>query len=235
MFCPVNEAFDNDTHKRIEKYENNRHKQINNMVSDAQQLHQQYDLEPPHTYEYDLNPNQGIISNYEFANAFFNAQGDYEDENYGTSIEKLKEKQMESEDNFTFSDFTLETEESKVNKKKGTKHTHSFYISYFLDKFLHDDMASLVSSHQKDDDEVFEHIKQCKYCRSKVNEEMKDYYQQEISKVDEQPPIVKERSFSPINFGYDIKEIVVIILVGICIIFILDLFVKIGRKTMSVA
>jgi hypothetical protein len=88
-------------------------------------------------------------------------------------------------------------------------------------------------------------VRKCKYWRLEVKKRMRLHYINDINNPynnDINNKIVKANNvkekdiydYLPSSIiGYDIKEIIVIIIIGICLIFILDLFVRIGRKTMK--
>jgi len=111
-------------------------------------------------------------------------------------------------------------------RKKHTKYSHNYYIKKFLQDISNDgDTLSLTSSL---DDIVYDHIKKCKYCKTKINKRLNKPYQKKLEPI---KSILSPKILPETILGYDIKEIIIVILIGICLIFILDLFVKIGRKT----
>ena len=79
------------------------------------------------------------------------------------------------------------------------------------------------------------HIKSCKYCKSKIKEKLNsNNVKQEITNVVENNSPMKflEHFDGNINiFGYNLKELIIIIMAGIILVFVLDLLVKIGRRT----
>jgi len=105
------------------------------------------------------------------------------------------------------------------------KRSHNYYIETFMHEFLDDgDMVSMASS----ENDMYDHIKRCKYCRSMIAKKMS-----RTMLTDKKATVSKlqtQMGAASSILGYDLKEIIIIILVGICIIFIMDLFVKIGKK-----
>jgi hypothetical protein len=136
--------------------------------------------------------------------------------------------------------------------KNKMKHAHQYYIKKFIQGIIDEDLISLTSSQ---DNNVYDHIKECKYCKSQINMKMKQYYishdknnkDELIIPQSKNNELLKKQSendiddkfykknlskfFSQTFVGYDIKEIIIIIIIGLCIIFILDMFVRIGKKT----
>ncbi len=127
--------------------------------------------------------------------------------------------------------------------KSKSKRSHQYYIKKFV-KAMIDEAASLDNSIGSSSLEsfanydVYNHVKRCKYCRSEAHKRLRSFYAKENK---DDTNIKKEIEGFENNFtipkdillGYDLKEIVIIIIIGIILIFILDLFVKIGRKTMN--
>jgi len=123
--------------------------------------------------------------------------------------------------------------EGKKKKKK-----HNYYIQQFLREIRSDenDTISITSTKQSD---IYEHIRKCKFCKYQIGKKLNVDKDKDIAKtiedidnsmmdnmlddmVDNKPE--KEKT------GHDIKDIILIIVIGIVIIFILDLFVKLGSR-----
>lgn len=123
---------------------------------------------------------------------------------------------------------------------------HQYFINQFINSIVDDDFSTSLGSQTSN---IYDHIKSCKYCRTHINQRMKSHYS---------PPVLPESSPSPtakpstlpyllrsshsffnklshISFGYDMKEILVIIIISVVVILIIDLFVKIGsyKKILS--
>ena len=106
---------------------------------------------------------------------------------------------------------------------------------------MQDNYNDNISTPSLDMSDVYDHLQKCKYCRSQINQKMKQSYAvNAVNTVNGINPVKKVESFNTDSVynsikntfcGYEFREIIIIILVGIIIIFILDLFVKIGRKT----
>jgi len=151
---------------------------------------------------------------------------DWEEKNdslspYSMSIDSLDEVNFDK----SYTDQSLSELDIKKLAKK-PKYSHNYYINKFLQDISNDgDTLSLTSSQ---DDIVYEHIKKCKYCKTQINKKLR---QQIINKPEPVKSIIYPKILPTTILGYDIKEIIIIILIGICLIFLLDLFVKIGKKT----
>lgn len=240
IYCAINEAFDNSLKKQICDYEertNNYKKSLqedfehNNFIQGSFDNYSDIDI---HKKEMPLHNN--LIQHPNIYPAFFTAQGDYSSKGpyFGTSINDLKK----NNDNinefdsllFTESPETIESvfsDEFSIKKKKNEKILdHSYYINKFI-KNLTDEYDS-VSLESSNNDAIFSHVKNCKFCKGKVNEKLKLHFNPKpkndikLNKINEY--------FSNQSLGYNLKELFIIILGGIVLVFILDLLVKIGKK-----
>lgn len=188
------------------------------------------------------NNNQIMMpdSDPEIYPAFFTAQGDYSTQGpyYGTTINELKDGGVNDMDSFSLpdSEYTNESlilkDSKKSNKKKEKTKTkvidHEYYIDKTIKSLLEDqDSHSLSSLASSQNNYVYQHVKSCKYCKSKINEKMKEHFQPEIKKEKNKDTV---EYFDMNNLGYDLKEIFIIILAGVVLVFILDLLVKIGKR-----
>ena len=247
MYCAVDEAYDGDANTRInDKYE--RH--YNNQDPNHQDHNDNQDIETFDNYgDIDItqNNNNNIVEQAPIFPAFFTAQGDYSTQGpyYGTTINDLKDDpdKNNNKDNDSFSildsDFTndslfLPKQTKKIQEPK-KKIDHDYYIDKMV-KSLLEDHDSLASSQNNF---VYIHVKSCKYCKDRINEKMKKHFQQDSLEIptnlddikrDKQDKKDIKEYFDMTNIGYDLKEILIIILAGIVLVFILDLLVKIGRR-----
>ncbi len=186
-------------------------------------------------------PNDGIIQYPQFQQSFFSAQGDLN----GTSVDQLRDQQGAAvfDDMTTFDTRSdtidlsmLESEESaslpSLKSYHKPKRSHNYYIKKFISRMMdEEDMMSMASSQ---DDDVWQHVQKCKYCRTQVSDHFKIMHtpMSEYSEEPEKPNVVDKIKTTRIG-GYDLKEIMVMIIVGICFIFMLDVFFKLGRKTLE--
>ncbi len=154
-------------------------------------------------------------------------------------------------------------------KAKPQKLSHQYCISRFIYDIMDDNssMASMLTTGSTQNSDVYDHIKGCKYCRTQINQKLKQRYITEqkqnafhesiASAASAKVPLHDIQQIHTMNYpkqvttsesvpsptkvtqvksiankilGYDIKEIVIIIFIGVFIIFVLDLFVKVGRK-----
>lgn len=155
---------------------------------------------------------------------FFNAQGDLSNDGpyFGTSIYELKKKEEEEEEN-DIDDSSLFDDVYSVDNTI----SHNECINKFV-KGIVDDNTSMMSYY---DSNVYDHIKKCKYCKVQINDKIKRYYNNKID-INNTPKDegIIEPLFSGKFIGYDMKEIILIIIIGVIVVFILDLLVKIGKK-----
>lgn len=131
----------------------------------------------------------------------------------------------------------------ETRNKYQKKHSCGYYINKFIETIIYADNASITSTtsitssedikHASKFDDIYDHVKKCSFCRSHINIKMKKMYKQDpipiMNKYEEPNQIV--HSIKNQIKDFDLKEIIIIIIVGIIIIFILDMFVKIGRKS----
>lgn len=233
-YCAVNEAFDNSLNQKINEYDRNNN--INNVKN-------KNDIVPPDTFDnYSDIDIQNHFSNninqyHTMVPAYFTAQGDYNTKGPyyvsgatgGTSINELKNNTHDDYDSLSLLDSDL-SEESTLNVKP-KKINHEYCINKIIKGFIEDqDTLSLASSQN---DEEYKHVKTCKYCKTKINQRMRKYYKtQETTdqKIQQKQKEDIREYFDVDNLGYDLKELLIIILAGIILIFVLDLLVKIGKK-----
>jgi len=147
-------------------------------------------------------------------------------------------------DSLSFDNNTLSDEISlipKSKKKNNTKNKnndttkyfdHDYCVKIITKELLNNDDATLMSSHNG---KIYKHVKNCDICKNKIKKNMKDQYCDKIENniIDSKPNNIEhfkvpEEQSSVI--GYDIKELVLIILGGIILIFVFDLLVKMGEK-----
>jgi hypothetical protein len=163
-----------------------------------------------------INNNNNTPNNMHYP-SFFNAQGDYES-NAGTTINQLKNNISIAEDTFSL-DSTITAPSIPKPKPQKNVYDHDYYASKFARDMMTTDLESLMSNNDK----VYKHVKSCKICKQKVKGLMKDQYCPDIL------PQVNVEHFDGNIIGYDIKELILIILGGIILIFVFDLLVRVGR------
>jgi len=179
---------------------------------------------------------------------FFNSQGDLENSQHntydmsqmnGTTIKQLKDNSSlasletsfaPSINDISYDDMSrgkpATTTEYKMHNRpeprtnSSTQMKHEYCIKRFVDSIIYNDDVRTVDS---SDDEIYNHIKDCKYCKTQINTKMKHYY---IAKTE---PKIQEH-FDEGSGEYSIKEIMIIVIIGILLIFVIDLLVKLGKK-----
>jgi len=139
-------------------------------------------------------------------------------------------------------------ENNKKNKKSISNMSHDYCVNMFVRE-----MNDNVSVNNSIDGNIYIHIKHCKICKQKLNNYMKNNIKEEFNGGDDNESMssgeivaTNNRIYNNIqstipnniykyisidSLGYDLKEIMIIFLSGIVLVFILDLLVKIGRKT----
>jgi NAD+--asparagine ADP-ribosyltransferase len=156
---------------------------------------------------------------------FINAQGDMADKiNYqnpslqGTSLQDLKSEEIGSEDSL-FDEDSLSFSEGTTRSDQFTSDTFSLNSS---------DINSLQTI-SDDNNSLFDN----KYVSKDLEQKLKNS-EDEIKKLKDQINNKKNASSEVSNFAEniksDIKEITIVIVIGLIIIFLLDLFYKIGKK-----
>jgi hypothetical protein len=173
---------------------------------------------------------------------YFSVQGGL----VGTSIEDLKQLER---NNFHKDDKSLETSYSFLDKKYKKKISHNQCINKFVKSITREDsdMFSLASSQ---DDDVYDHLKYCKYCRTKINMKIKVYYLHKLNKKKSRYtkrqnykhlsyPRSREVSRSILKsrygqstsfFGYNSHDIIVTGVIIILTLLILDMILKFGKN-----
>jgi len=157
----------------------------------------------------------------------------------GTSITDIKNK-FNDNDSISVSLLNLDSESYdnfyfKQKPKKNVKYPHQYYIKKFIQDITNDD--DILSQTSSRDDLIYNHVRKCKYCKTQINHKMKNYYNNIFIKdadkkneKDKQICIERfESNFEQKPKCYELREVIVIILIGIIIIFMLDLFFKMSK------
>jgi len=76
--------------------------------------------------------------------------------------------------------YGLGSEDETIVPIRRRKRSHPYYINKFLNSFTDDDLMSLASNY---DNDMYRHIVACKYCRMKINYEMKKRFLNELANV----------------------------------------------------
>lgn len=210
MYCAIDDASNNSLKNKLEQYDN-----INKFDFD--------------NYG-DVSVNNNIQTNARYP-SFFNAQGDYEKNNNGTTINQLQSNTNQSLiDSLSFDDVSSELNVSSIHNNKALD--HDYCINVITKELLNNGNESLMSSH---DGRVYKHVKGCKICKNKIKSIMKERYcdnnNNNSGATDSDNKLVETNKIIGANImGYEIKELVLIILGGIMLIFIFDLLVRMGSK-----
>lgn len=223
MYCNVDEAYNFQSRKNNNK---------NNMI-----LPSSFD-----TYnEIDIQNHFNNNINNNTIPAYFTTQGNYNNDTYqGTSINDLinKNQVLDDSDSSSFFDSEVYNVKNKKNKNKKVDMSHEYCINKVMGDLIYDNSSLISSQNKSENNEVYKHARSCKYCKNKINEKIKSYYcNNNINEKIQIMEIKQDKNlneyFSIESFGYSLKELLIIILAGIILIFILDLLVKIGRKMSS--
>ena len=236
-YCAVTEAFDNSLKQKINEYDKNNINNNNNNNNNNNKLPHTNDIVAPdafdnysdidiqHHFNNNINQYQTMVP------AFFTTQGDYSTKGpyFGTTINDLQNNTGNDSDNLSLFD-SNSSEESIISKKLPKKINHDYCINKIVKDLLDDpDTVSLASSQN---DEAYKHVKICKYCKTRINQRMSEHFNpNQISEPKQIKPIENIKEYFDVgNLGYDLKELLIIVLAGIILIFILDLLVKIGKR-----
>jgi len=166
------------------------------------------------------NPLSEQLKNYDNCvnQSFFSAQGDYsrnqQGEVKGTSIKDLQNNGTEEEISLPDS-FSTDEHNQVID--------HDQCINHFVKDFLQN--QDNISTGSSLDTNVYKHIKICKYCKNKINEIVNGTQRRQIK-----PQTEENHEVEKTMFGYNMKELLLIILLPIILIFIFDLLVKIGKR-----
>jgi len=256
MYCGVEEAFDNPLQQQLKEFE--KEQQINNykqsLVDNVKMEQDVNRLESPQDNSaadanYSYFTAQGNIGSFEgtkikdlkskdttsLGSLIDTDLSDYSNESlFSESIKSLPSSSSVSMDTVSLLDF-------KKNKKKYINElesidnsmkdrSHEYYIRHFIKDFK--DTESIAFS-KKEYEDLHDHLKTCRYCKEEIKLRLNGTI---VDNVPEKQNIIKK----PVELGpshgssimdrVDIKDVVVVIVVGIIIIFLLDLFIKINKK-----
>ena len=255
MFSNINEAYeDNPLGQQLKKFENDRYKQsLINSISKEQRIYNNYNDESVDQYS---DPYTNDHQSYTNTNqSFITTQGNVEPINkQGTRISDLRRDKDDSSLGSILDDSLFSSEEASIEssisndtivpykKSHSMKdRTHEYYIRNFIKDFGDNDSSSLTKHEYED---TYDHIKTCKYCKDEIKLRMNgnDIKAPPLKQTLDIPRTNPEKYSKPNKYydqgnkikaylseNSDIKEIVVVVLIGIVIIFLLDLFAKISK------
>ena len=252
----MTEAFDNSLKKQFADYEKNNNNYKKQLQKEVDNHNNNNNLIPPNTFDnytdLEINqqqnsPDNPIIQYPNVYPAFFTAQGDYSSKGpyFGTSIGDLQQENNNNDENLmedlsmldSFSDESLPSIRKKSKKQKAKDLDHQYCIDKIVKSLVEEPDAVSLASTIDDIDLVYKHIKTCGYCKNKINSSIKNQcnlsgYARDMknSLTGKNPYEVKECFDTSQNMGYGLKELLIIILAGIVLVFILDLLVKIGKR-----
>lgn len=165
------------------------------------------------------NPHNNPLPN------IYNTQGDIESltsNNYGTPISQIDTISAEST--------TPKKPQHPIFRHHETDKIpnvrHDYCIKRFVDSILYNDDTRTVDS---SDDQLYNHLKTCKYCKTQVNTKIKQYYDKPTTSTTSKEIIKVEEGFN--DTDYNIKEIILIILVAILLVCVIDLIIKFSKIT----
>jgi len=232
-YCAVDEAYNNSFKDKVKEYEDMTN--VNNYKASLQNNLDNYrkdnSIVLPDTFDNYSDIEVNSAQAKPITPAFFTAQGDYSSHGpyYGTKISELKSDT--DIDNVSQSE-TISNDSTMTPNVK--KKSHGYYTNAFIHSLENDlDLNSLDSSNYNS---VYDHVKKCKECKYGINKKLKMNSQKIDLNIQ---PKIKEieadkkktvEYFTFTDIGYNIKEIIIILLIGIIIVFVLDLLVKIGKK-----
>lgn len=105
--------------------------------------------------------------------------------------------------------------------EKKSYHTHDYYISRFID-----DMYN-KSNDESDQYDVYQHVTSCEYCKKIVKKKMSETQTSKTNPYNKTNELITPQ----MSLGKgDVRDAVVLVVVGVVIIFVLDLFIKLKQK-----
>jgi len=232
-YCSINKAFNNNFKNKIKEFDTYAKQNKIDLQDSGGYFKDPNSIDNDEESLQGYNSNFNIQQNYVTDNAhpFFTTQGDFNKIGYkndpriyqkqkGSTLSEVQQR-LDDNDSISLSDLDSVSEDNNSIKESKKIMPHKYYIKKFIQNIVDDDIMSMTSSQ---DEDVYHHLNSCKPCRTQINQKLKSYHNKQKTKS-------KERKIVQYNsFNSDIKEIIVVILVGIIIIFIIDLFVKIGKK-----
>ena len=257
MFSNIDDAFNNSLSNQIKVIDEENQNKINNLQKQVYQYQSSNNLSSPYDNDQNDQTEYNIIQNnniHSYNNGqshnngqthnnvpYINAQGDITEKNMsGTYLYDLESKSnnsldLDSESNSLFDSeslsFNLNTNNSlnsldnSINKQPKVVFSHDYYIKKYIKQFIIDEPMSLSLSSNNSND-IFEHVSKCKYCKNEIKKYFKNKSKTNELAIKEESELTNFTN----NFKSDIKDIIVIIVIGLIIIFILDLFYKIGKN-----
>ena len=189
IYCAVDEAFDNSLRNQMRDYDekNNLNDYKKALHKNVKNYRQQNNIIPPDTFDNYSDIDIGNSKQQEILYpAFFTAQGDYSSKGpyYGTTISDLKNQNDDIStisDNIPINDMDSDFSESEYIPKKKQKReipmkpfSDKFIDhSYYVDKFIKNLDPETLSMGSTIDNTIYKHVKSCKYCKSKINQNYK--------------------------------------------------------------
>ena len=187
---------------------------IDDLKHNSQNIQQANNMQENNMQENNVQKNNVQAHKYDLSDTL--SFEDNKNDNYIATIQKAK----------------LQTHKKQTSKK----HSCGYYMTKFIETIVHNDNTSITSSEDIKNtskfDDIYDHVKKCLFCRSHINAKMKKIYKENQNNQLEkfEPQDITGSALAQFK-DFDIKEIIIIILIGIVIIFVLDMFVKIGRKS----
>jgi len=224
MFCGVTEAFNSPLKQQIEEME--KENRIN-----------EYKQKMIQEVNNDRNNNSVGID-------FFTAQGDMYQ---GTPIKNLDNNSLDTSSFFSDSEgfeslpsSMTQLTDSSLKKTLPNKsdniehmvdHSHEYYLRNFLGQTIGGDK---ITDHNTYND-ICDHVRTCKYCKDEINLRIsgKEAFSSIPSKIENKPEPkqhIEHFNANELVNKSNIKEVIIIIVIGISIVFIIDLFIRIRKK-----
>lgn len=232
-YCNINNAY-NNSNDDLDKLA----RSINNKKSLIDTTHQRFNADEA-VWKDGIS---GMLANPEFS--YFSAQGNYSqmnpDFNHGNIIGNIKRDVVSSEESMMSSGFsdtdsiynmsldskTLDTylDLAKSDKKKNKKNS-----LHELIKVMHREKCDNNS-----DESTFDHMKHCKKCKDKLVHMIQHIRNEKHSEnMVPETPHRKKPSHSSMFGSFSTlqtKEILIIVLIGVFIVVILDMFTRSSRR-----
>lgn len=179
-------------------------------------------------------------------NPFFSAQGEL----LGTSVSELKRMERSDKSGLNLGPFNSLDEDSlfgslsdncsyipdsnkRSRTKRAPKMSHIYCISRFVDGVIHSSANDLLSnSSSSTENDVYDHIKNCKYCRTQINLKIKNHMVTKTKKkarlytptTQPIPQATPQSTLFSKSNSTVLRELLLIIAIGLIIMCVLDAF-----------
>jgi hypothetical protein len=232
-YCNINNAY-NNSNDDLDKLARSINNQKKSLIGAAQQ---RFTADESNW----KNGISGMLSNPEFS--YFSAQGNYSqmnpEFNHGNIIDNVKKDAVSSEESLVSSRFSdtdsiynmsldSKTLDTYLDLAKNDKHKNKKNSLHELVKVMHREKCDSNS-----DESTFDHVKHCKKCKDKLIYMIKNIRNEKCNEIEIPDVPHKKRTHRSIFNSFSTlqtKEILVIVLIGVFIVVLLDIFMRSSRR-----